>query len=138
SVPVSLPLDQEPPRLRTRFTARRPSTVRGVSPTALMTFAPPDTVAFGDLHSPTCSGQHPLLRLTVEASNVRNLPVDPPIAPCPNSFLRGVTVERCRHRRPPPRATSPQCRRAGLRSTFPATSSRRECESGRGRPVRHR
>src|SRR5690606_13710301 len=57
SVPVSLPLDQEPPRLRTRFTARRP-TVRGVSPTALMTLAPPDTVAFGDLHSPTSGVSH--------------------------------------------------------------------------------
>src|SRR5690606_19953150 len=53
-----LPLDQEPPRLRTRFTARRPSTVRGVSPAALMPFAPRDTVAFGDLHSPTCSRNH--------------------------------------------------------------------------------
>src|SRR5690554_1989148 len=98
-----LPLDQEPPRPPTRFTARRPSTVRGVSPAALMTLAPPDTVAFGDIHSPTSSGQHPLLRLTVEPSNVRNLPVDPPIDPCPNSFLRGVTVEGrgVTHRGPP-------------------------------------
>src|SRR5690606_528391 len=93
---VSLPLDQEPPRLRTRFTTRRPSTERGVSPTALMALTPPYTVAFGDLHSPTSGRPH----------DRRNVP-----AALGLQYLdHGVTVERFRHRRTP---TAPTRRRSG-------------------------
>src|SRR5690554_1031466 len=86
-----LPLDQEPPRLRTRFTTRLPCTVRGVSPTALMTLAPPDTVAFGDSHRPTSSVQHGSASGELVAS--LHPSVHQRLSYNGQRFLRGVTVE---------------------------------------------
>src|SRR5690606_37394341 len=95
SLTGGLPLDQEPPRPRTRFTTRRPSTVRGVSQTALMTFAPPDTVPLGDGHRPAGSVQHG----SANGELVACLPpsVHQRLSYSAQRFLRGVTVERFRH-----------------------------------------